>query len=241
MIRTTLALFFFSLFVLFVGPALMLFTLLTGRKDVLFRGGRRCGIWTLGIAGVRTRAVGLENIPRGTCLFAANHVSNTDPPAIVAAIPRRVAIVAKESLFSIPIVGPAFRMGGFVPVDRSNSEKALDSIKLAASRIEEGLSFLVFPEGTRSSDGRLQPFKQGVFRMAVQAGIPVVPVACAGAQRILPKDSFSIRPGEMVVRFCPPIDTTAYVDAGIAGRNELARRVHDAIAEALPEEQKPLS
>ncbi len=236
MIRTILALVFFALYAVFVGLPVMLFTALTGSKETLFRMGRFCGVCTLRIAGVRTRAEGLENIPPGTCLFAANHASNTDPPAIVGVIPRRVAILLKKSLLAIPIVGQAFRMGDFIPVDRENAEEALDSINLAVKRARGGLSFLAFPEGTRSRDGRLQPFKHGVFRMAIRAGIPIVPVACAGAHKILPRDTFSIRPGEMVVRFCPVIDASAFQPSE---RGELARRVHAAIAEALPPDQRP--
>jgi 1-acyl-sn-glycerol-3-phosphate acyltransferase len=236
MIRTILALLFFALYAVFVGLPVMLYTLVAGDKVTLFRMGQFCGVCTLRIAGVRTRAKGLENIPTGTCLFAANHASNTDPPAIVGVIPRRVAILLKKSLLSIPIVGPAFRMGDFIPVDRESAEDALDSINLAVKRAKGGLSFLAFPEGTRSRDGRLQPFKHGVFRMAIRAGIPIVPVACAGAHRILPRDEFCIRPGEMVVRFCPAIDASAFQPSE---RAELARRVHAAIAEALPPEQRP--
>jgi 1-acyl-sn-glycerol-3-phosphate acyltransferase len=236
MIRTIVALTFFAVYSLFVGLPVMLFTALTGSKETLFRMGKLCGVWTLRIAGVRMRAEGLENIPSGTCLFAANHVSNTDPPAIVGMIPRRVAILLKKSLLSIPIVGPAFRMGDFVAVDRDNAEEALKSIQLAVKRAKTGLSFLAFPEGTRSRDGRLQPFKQGVFRMAIEARLPVVPVACEGAQKILPRDKFAIKPGEMVVRFLPVVDAEAFQPSQKA---ELARLVHDAIAEALPPEQRP--
>ena len=238
MIRTILALLFFTLYCIFIGLPFMIFTLLTGSKEALFRMGQFCGVCTLRIAGVRTRAEGLENIPAGTCLFVANHASNTDPPAIVGAIPRRVAILLKKSLLSIPIVGPAFRMGDFIAVDRENAEAALGSIQLAIQRARTGLSFLAFPEGTRSRDGRLQHFKLGVFRMAIEAGIPIVPVACAGAHRILPRDSFSIRPGEMVVRFCPPIDAASFQPSE---KGELARRVRSAIADALPPDQRPQS
>ena len=236
MIRTVLALLFFALYCIFVGLPVMFLTFLTGSKETLFRVGQFCGVCTLRIAGVRMRAEGLENIPVGTCLFVANHVSNTDPPAIVGVIPRRVAIILKKSLLSIPIVGPAFRMGDFIPVDRDNAEAALGSINLGIQRAKSGLSFLAFPEGTRSRDGRLQPFKQGVFRMAIEAGIPIVPVACAGAHRILPRDSFSIRPGVIVVRFCPTIDAGAYQPSQ---KIDLARRVREAIAEALPLDQQP--
>jgi 1-acyl-sn-glycerol-3-phosphate acyltransferase len=236
MIRTILALVFFAIYCIFVGLPVMVWTALTGSKERLFRMGQFCGVVTLRIAGVTTRAEGLGNIPAGACLFVANHVSNTDPPAIVGVIPRRVAIILKKSLLSIPIVGPAFRMGDFIPIDRENAESALSSINLAVQRAKTGLSFLAFPEGTRSRDGRLQPFKQGVFRMAIEAGIPIVPVACAGAQRILPRDSFAIRSGEMVVRFCPAIETRCYHSSQ---KSELARRVREAIADALPSDQRP--
>jgi 1-acyl-sn-glycerol-3-phosphate acyltransferase len=236
-IRTPLALLFFALYSIFVGLAFMLYTALSGDKEALFRMGQFCGVVTLRIAGVRAEAEGLENIPPGTCLFVANHTSNTDPPSIVGVIPRRVAILLKKSLLSIPIVGPAFRMGDFIAIDRDNPEKALASIKLAVSRAKSGLSFLAFPEGTRSRNGRLQPFKQGVFRMAIDARLPIVPVACAGAHRILPRDSFWINPGKMTIRFCPVINAA---DFEASQKNELARRVHEAIAAALPEEQKPL-
>jgi 1-acyl-sn-glycerol-3-phosphate acyltransferase len=236
-IRTVLALLFLALCSFLALPPAMLFTLVTGSKASLFRVGRRCGVWTLRVAGVTARAEGLDNIPPGTCLFAANHASNTDPPAIVGIIPRRVAILLKKSLLEIPIVGPAFRMGDFIAIDRENAGAALDGIGLAVRRAKSGLSFLAFPEGTRSRDGRLQPFKQGVFRMAIQAGIPIVPVACAGAHRILPRGAWCIKPGEMVVRFCPAIDTTAYEKSQ---KGELVERVRAAIAEALPDDQRPL-
>jgi 1-acyl-sn-glycerol-3-phosphate acyltransferase len=237
-IRTPLALLFFGLYSIFIGLPFMLYTALSGDKYALFRMGQFCGVVTLRIAGVTAEAEGLENIPSGTCIFVANHSSNTDPPSIVGVIPRRVALLLKKSLLSIPIVGPAFRMGDFIAIDRENPEKALASIKLAVGRAKGGLSFLAFPEGTRSRNGRLQPFKQGVFRMAIEAKLPIVPVACAGAQRILPRDHFWINPGRMMIHFCPVIDAADFVPSQKA---ELSRRVHETIAAALPDDQKPLS
>ena len=149
----------------------------------------------------------------------------------------RVAILAKKSLFNIPVVGPAFRLGLFVPVDRANTEDALASLDLAAEYMRQGISFLIYPEGTRSRDGRLLRFKSGAFALAIKAGVPVVPVACAGAHRIMPKGSLRITPGEVVVRFCPPIDATAY---RFDERGKLSERVRGAIAAALPADQQPL-
>jgi 1-acyl-sn-glycerol-3-phosphate acyltransferase len=103
--------------------------------------------------------------------------------------------------------------------------------------MKSGVSFLIYPEGTRSPDGRLLPFRRGAFVLAIKAGVPVVPVACSGAHRVIPKKSYRITPGEVVVRFCPAIDSAQY---SIARRNELAERVHAAIAAALPSDQQPV-
>jgi 1-acyl-sn-glycerol-3-phosphate acyltransferase len=124
----------------------------------------------------------------------------------------------------------------FVPVDRHNRGQAAASIEVAAEKMKNGVSFLIYPEGTRSPDGRLLPFRRGAFVLAIKAGVPVVPVACSGAHRVIPKKSYRITPGEVVVRFCPAIDSSQY---SIAHRSELAERVHAAIAAALPPDQKP--
>jgi 1-acyl-sn-glycerol-3-phosphate acyltransferase len=219
-----------------VGLPLLFYVALTGKVEPLYRAGVAAVILICRAAGMRTRVEGLENIPARTCLFAANHTSNADGPAIVGAIPRRIAILAKKSLFAIPIVGTAFRLAQFVPVDRGNPVQASASIDAAVTKMKDGLSFLIYPEGTRSPDGRLRPFRRGAFALAIKAGVPVVPVACSGAHRVLAKNSYRIRPGEVLVRFCPAIDAAQY---SLERRTELARRVHAAIAAALPPDQQP--
>jgi 1-acyl-sn-glycerol-3-phosphate acyltransferase len=236
MIRALVAAVCLSLFILIAGPLLMLYALITRSGDFLYHGSLGGVLWVYRIVGIRSRAEGVENIPAGTCLFAANHTSNVDPPAIMSCIPRRLAILAKQSLFRIPIVGLAFRMGGFLPVNRANTEEALASLNLAAEIMKRGMSFLVYPEGTRSPDGRLLPFKSGAFALAIKAGLPVVPVACSGAQRIMSKNSLRISPGEIVVHFCPPIDASSYAPNE---RGRLAERVRDAIVAELPPDQRP--
>ena len=219
-----------------VGLPLLLYVAITGNVEPLYRAGVGAVVLICRAAGLRTRVEGLENIPARTCLFAANHTSNADPPAIVGSIPRRIAILAKKSLFAIPIVGTAFRLAQFVPIDRANPEQAAASIEHAAEEMKKGLSLLIYPEGTRSPDGRLLRFRRGAFVLAIKAGVPVVPVACSGAHRVLPKNSYRIRPGEVVVRFCPAVDAAEYP---LERRGELAERVHDAIAAALPPDQQP--
>ena len=236
MIRTAFVAVSLSLCTLVFGPPLILFTLVTKSATLLYWGGLKCLVWTTRLAGMRVTVEGRENIPPGVCLFAANHTSNADAPAIVGAIPRRIAILGRKSLFDLPIIGYAFYLAKFVPVDRENRDAALESVQVAVKHIKEGYSFLVYPEGTRSADGRLHRFKKGSFVVAIEAGIPVVPIACSGAHRIMKKKSLIIRPGKVTVRFAKPIDASSYT---VEQRAELAQRVHDAIAVELPEDQKP--
>jgi 1-acyl-sn-glycerol-3-phosphate acyltransferase len=236
MIRTAFVATAMALCTLVLGPPLILLTLVTKSATLMYWAGVKMVVYVTRIAGEKVTVEGRENIPAGVCLFAANHTSNADAPAIVGAIPRRVAIFGRKSLFDIPIVGAAFKLAKFVPVDRENRDAALASVKEAVQYIREGYSFLVYPEGTRSPDGRLRRFKKGSFVMAIEAGIPVVPVACAGAHRIMKKNSLIVRPGKVKVRFGKPIDASAYT---IEQRDELAQRVHDAVAAELPEDQKP--
>src|ERR1700758_1452183 len=227
MIRSAFVALSLTIVTIVVGLPLLLYAAVTGNVDPLYRAGVAAVVWVCRAAGLRTRVEGLENIPSRTCLFAANHTSNANGPAIVGAIPRRIAILGKKSLFAIPIVGTAFRLAQFVPVDRSRPERAAARIDSAAEKMKHGMSFLIYPEGTRSPDGRLLPFRRGAFVLAIKAGVPVVPVACSGAHRVIPKKSYRITPGEVVVRFCPAVDSSQY---SIARRNELAERVHAAIS-----------
>jgi len=238
MIRTGFVALSLGLYTLILGPPLILYTLVTRSAEVMYWVGVKGLVFITRVAGMQVNVEGRENIPEGVCLFAANHTSNADAPAIVGAIPRRLAIFGRKSLFDIPIVGLAFRLAKFVPVDRGNREAALGSVKQAVEYIKTGSSFLVYPEGTRSPDGRMQRFKKGSFVMAIEAGVPIVPVACAGAHRIMKKNSLIIHPGRVTVRFGKPVDVSGYT---VEQRNALAEKVHDAVAAELPDDQKPAS
>jgi 1-acyl-sn-glycerol-3-phosphate acyltransferase len=236
MIRTFLVALFLVPFIVVVGAPLILYSALAGTVDTLYW----TAVWGLRVClrlgGIRVRAEGLENIPPGVCIFATNHVSNVDPVGAVAVIPRRVALLAKKEVFRIPIVASALRVASIVPVDRSDREAAAASVEQAVRHLKQGISFMVFPEGTRSPDGRLRPFKRGTFVMAIEAGVPVVPVSLVGTQELLPKGSWSIRPGEMIVKFGPPVDASKY---SVEQRGELLARVESLVAAGLPPEQKP--
>jgi 1-acyl-sn-glycerol-3-phosphate acyltransferase len=238
MIRTIIVLLYFCLALLIVLPFLILWTLITSDATIMydrFQDGLRIG---LRIAGIHVRVEGAENIPAGVCIFASNHASNMDPIALTPNIPRRVALLAKKEVFSIPVLSKAIRLAKLVPVDRSDSEAAAESVDLAIKYLKEGLSFCVYPEGTRSRDGRLLPFKRGTFVMALRAGVPVVPVSLAGTQNLMRKGDWRIYPGEVTVRFGPAVSTAGYT---VEQRDELRRAVQDLVAAGLPADQKPLA
>jgi 1-acyl-sn-glycerol-3-phosphate acyltransferase len=237
MIRTAIVAVFLTLYTIVVAPLLMLYAWITGNVDPLFRAGISGAYFSARLVGLRIKVDGREKIPAGTCLFLANHTSFVDPVPIVWAIHRRIAILLKRSLLSIPIVGWAFRIAKFVPVDRASARSGIASAELATERMKQGLSFLAYPEGTRSYDGRLLPFKKAIFAIAINARVRIIPMVLIGAQRIAPKGSVHINPGEVTVRFGEPIDASAYT---VTQRRELADRVHAAMAALLPPDQQPL-
>ncbi len=187
-------------------------------------------------AGIRTEISGVEHVPAGkSCIFMCNHVSNLDPPVVLPLLPGRCSVLLKKELMNIPILGLAMRMGKFVPVERGNKrEAAKASVAAAADALRSGLHILVFPEGTRSRDGRLAAFKKGPFYLAQETKAPIVPIAISGTERMMKKGSAAITPGVARVQMLPAIDPAQY-----ATREELIRAVREAIARALPEEMRP--
>ena len=238
MLRTLFIAIFLSLYILVLGPPLLIWTVLAKNPDPLYWAGIKGVMFFVRAVGVKVRVVGRERIPPGACLFYANHTSSADAPAVVGAIPRRIAILLKESLFRWPIVGTAFTLAHFIPVRRESHESAIASMGKATDAMRNGQSFLIYPEGTRSPDGRLQSFKKGAAVMAINAKVPVVPIACSGAHRIMWKRSLVIHPGEILVEFLPPIDAAQY---SVEQRDDLNQRMHDEMAKGLPEDQRPLS
>ncbi len=183
-------------------------------------------------ARVRVRVVGENNIPLGkSCIFMSNHVSNMDPPVLLPSIPGMTSVFLKQSLMRIPLLGTAMRMGKFVPVSRARSrEEAERSVAAASDALRSGLHITVFPEGTRSPDGRLLPFKKGAFFLAADTGAPIVPVVILGTARIMRKGSLKVYPGTAIVCFLPPLDPSTF-----ASREDLMEAVRVAMERALEE------
>ncbi len=158
-------------------------------------------------------------------IYVCNHQSTLDIPALFAALPVNLRLVAKEQLKYVPVLGWYMSMAKFVFVDRSNHKKAVRSLELAAQRIRGGISIGMFAEGTRSDDRSVMPFKKGPFAVAMKAGVPVVPVVIEGSGNLMPKNSWNITPGPVTVMLGEPIDPKQFGD----DREALMKAVRDRI------------
>ena len=168
--------------------------------------------------------------PGATYVFAANHSSMLDIAALLAELPRNFRWMAKKNLFKIPFFGWGMFFSGYIPVDRENRRAAVRSIGVACQRIEEGASVAIFPEGTRTPEGRLIPFQSGGFVLAIRTGRPVVPVAIKGAGAALPRGSLYFQPGHIDLDIAQPIPTEGI---SLSGRHELAQRTEDQVRRML--------
>jgi 1-acyl-sn-glycerol-3-phosphate acyltransferase len=218
----------FTLFIIFTGVPATLFDP-TGRW--LHNYAKIWGKVGLILAGVKLEIENVGKVPTGQpVIFMGNHSSNFDILALYAALPVRFRWIAKKELFKIPFFGFAMRRAGYIPLDRSDGRRALKSMDEAAGLIRSGDSVIVFPEGTRTHDGNLLPFKRGGFLLAAKAGVPIVPFTINGTARINPAKSIALRKGTIRICFSDPIATTA--TAG-KRRDDLLERVREAIEQGL--------
>jgi 1-acyl-sn-glycerol-3-phosphate acyltransferase len=208
------------------------FTLVTGNVGPLYSIGSWIARVAIRVAGIHLCIEGREHIPTGrACIFMANHVSNLDAPALMSNLPERTSVFFKRSLMRIPILGYAFKLAGFIPVDRTgDAESARHAVAEAERILASGLHITTFVEGARSPDGRMLPFKKGPFYLAEGSGAPCIPVSIYGSEKILPTGSLRIYPGVAHIVFHPPLDPANY-----ATRDDLSDAVRAAIASALPD------
>jgi len=188
----------------------------------------RLGIW---MAGVKLEVSGRENVPLDApVIFMSNHQGNFDILSLFVAIPRQFSWIAKEELFAVPVFGHSMARAGYIPLDRSDGRRALKSIEAAAAMIKNGRSVVIFPEGTRTLDGNLLPFKRGGFLLAAKAGVPIVPLTINGSARVNPPKRLELYPGKITIRFGEPIPP---VEGGGAHRDLLMEQVRTAITAGL--------
>ena len=227
-------------FVLLGGPAAALgipWSALRGNFDTMYRWAMATMRLGVRAAGVRVRVIGHENVPSVPSIIMSNHVSNLDPPILLPAIPGKASVMLKKSLMTIPLLGTAMRMGKFVPVARGRSrEDAMRSVAAAADALRAGLHLMVFPEGTRSPDGQLLPFRKGAFFLSMETGAPVVPVVIHGTARMMERGSLRLHPGEATVEYLP-----ARYPGNFGNREAFMEAVRDDMQRALERDREGLT
>lgn len=196
---------------LVLGLTVIIFSFFVKSGNPLHRIARLWGRSILVVSRIKVTVEGLSSIDQQRpYIYMPNHQSNFDIPVLLGHLAVQFRWLAKLELFKIPIFGHAMRKAGYISIDRNNRESAIQSLEMAAEKIKNGVSVLIFPEGTRSRDGKIQPFKKGGFVMAIDSGVPIVPVIISGARSIMTKGKFSVNPGRIRMSIQQPIDTTIY-------------------------------
>jgi len=211
MIRTFLIIVWIISATLFFAPFVILASFISKNENIPHKIAR---IWAESIlmaSGVNVSVKGRSNIhPSGSYIYMANHLSNFDIPVLMAYLPVQFRWLAKAELFKIPIFGYAMKRAGYIRIDRSNRTSAIKSLNRAVKTIKNGVSVLIFPEGTRSRHHNLLPFKKGGFVMAIDSGIPIIPVIIHGTWAIMPKNKIQIKPGNVLLEVKKPVETSRY-------------------------------
>lgn len=195
-----------AVMLLVIGPPAILVAYLARRREWLYPYALFGARHWLRLSGVKVRVRGLEHLdPRQSYVFVANHRSFLDTAALFYHLRRRIGIIAKKELLKVPIMGYGMGYVNIMAIDRSNRRSAVETMRAATDRLRRGVSFGVFAEGTRALPGRLLPFKKGAFYMAVEAGVPVVPVAIKNTDELMGKGTGTARPGTMEMVVLPPV------------------------------------
>jgi 1-acyl-sn-glycerol-3-phosphate acyltransferase len=232
--RTALALLFWMITVPMAALIVFPWTLIAGNANLLYPVGMGLAHLGVRIAGVRIKTVGLERLDQaGTYIFMSNHVSNLDPLILCPLVPRRTSVLAKKIIWRIPILGKALDLAEIVPVEREKRDAAIQSIRRAGEVMRHGINMTLYPEGTRSPDGKMRPFKKGPFHLAAETGFPIVPVTILGTYEMMPKGSNIVRGGTATLIFHPPVDPGKY-----PSREELMQAVWETINSALPKQKQ---
>jgi len=211
MIRTVAILTFTVLATLVGAVSAIIVSFLTRGGNAAHIVGRLWAKSVLWVSRVKVTVQGMENIdPTAAYVYMANHQSMFDILVLLGHLPVQFRWLAKKELFRIPIFGYSMERVGYISIDRSNRKSAIKSLQMAAKKIAGGVSVVVFPEGTRSHDGKMKSFKKGGFYLAIDSRQPLVPVVIFGSHEIMPKGTLQIKPGRIVLSVNPPVKTTLY-------------------------------
>jgi 1-acyl-sn-glycerol-3-phosphate acyltransferase len=212
----------------FMSGCAVAFAFITPDENMIHRVANIWAKMLLAIANTKVEIIGAENVLMGKPqIFMANHQSDFDILIVLAHLQGQFRWIVKKELFQIPLFGRAMQSAGYIEIDREDRERAIMSIDRAAMKIREGKSVMSFPEGTRSKDGKIKPFKQGMFYLAIKSGVPIVPISIIGAGEIMPRRSLHIRPGRITMVIDKPIEVTGY---SIDNRQELIDKVQNIIS-----------
>ncbi len=227
MLRSFLLLILGTAWTAYMAANTVIFSYLSPNENQSHRVARLWAKILLIMTSVRVQVTGKENLKEGqSYVFMVNHQSVFDIFVLLAHIPVQFRWIVKKELFKVPVFGQAMRNAGYIEIDRQNHEKALKSLDIAAQKIQEGKSVMTFPEGTRSKDGKIKPFKQGMFYLAVQSGVPIIPVTLIGTAEIMTKHSLKIFPKKVKMVIDKPVDVRNY---SIENRSELITFVQNII------------
>jgi len=234
MIRTSYIILWVVLSTVFFGAIAIIISFFSRTGNLVHIIARIWGKGILIVSGINVAVRGLDNIDPGrSYIYMSNHQSNFDIPVLFACLPVQFRWLAKAELFKIPIFGRAMRGAGYVKIDRFNQDSAFESINEAAGKMQNGVSIMIFPEGTRSRDGKIRSFKKGGFVMAVDSGAPIVPVILQGTWPIMAKSSLRINTGNVALHIEKPIATSGYTRDT---KNDLIESVRAVICEGFEKE-----
>lgn len=237
MIRSALLVVVAVIITAFMSTCAFLFPLLSPGENKVHKIANLWARMLLWLTSTRVDVIGQENVMMDRPqIFMANHQSDFDILIVLAHIPGQFRWIAKKELFKIPIFGKAMRNAGYIEIDRQNHERALKSLDEAAQKIREGKSVVTFPEGTRSRDGKVRPFKQGMFHLAIRSGVPIIPIAIIGAGEIMPRRTLKVKPGKITLVIDRPVDVSGYT---LETRGDLIETVRSIIVGHLESRTAP--
>ena len=236
MIRTTIIIGWiaFATFILGLVTVLVSFFSRTGNTPHLV--ARFWAKSILFVSRIKVSVKGISNIdPSKSYVFMANHQSNFDIPVLLGCLPFQFRWLAKAELFRVPVFGHGMRGCGYISIDRSNRRAAFESLRVASETIRDGTSVLIFPEGTRSLDGKIRPFKKGGFILTIDAGVPVIPIVIKGTWSIMPKDRLIIKPRNVILEILEPVDTRKYTRSE---KDDLIEVIRKTMCESFEEKNE---